>query len=108
MPTTVGCHTHGEGTSLGGARHSFDPYGAGTSSGGAHQEFERGCRSDTAGFHYTPQQYYKENVVFHQRTDNTLQTLQEGQIHNDQRWEEQRQWNNTTSRTLTNIQEGQD
>jgi hypothetical protein len=47
-------------------------------------------------------------MVFCQHTDNTLQTLQEGQIHNDQRWEEQRQWNYTTSQTLTSIQEGQD
>jgi hypothetical protein len=71
-PTTQPFHLHGEGTSSGGARHSFDPYGAGTSSGGAREEFERGCRSDAVGFHYTPQQYYEENMAFRQRTDNTL------------------------------------
>jgi hypothetical protein len=66
----------------GGERHSFDPYGAGTSSGGAREEFERGHRSDAVGFHYTPQQYCQENMAFHQRTDNALQTLIDGQAYN--------------------------
>jgi hypothetical protein len=81
-PPTQPFDPHGEGTSLRGERHSFDPYGAGTSSGGAREEFERGRRSDAVGFHYTPQQYYQENMAFHQRTDNALQTLIDGQAYN--------------------------
>jgi hypothetical protein len=105
-PPTQPFDPHGEGTSSGGGRHSFDPYGAGTSSGGAREEFERGHRSDAAGFHYTPQQYYQENVAFHQRTDNTLQTLINGQAYNTRMWEAQHQWNRNTTQTLTSIQEG--
>jgi hypothetical protein len=72
-PPTQPFDPHGEGTSSRGGRHSFDPYGVGTSLGGAREEFEHEHRSDAAGFHYTPQQYYQENVAFHQRTNNALQ-----------------------------------
>jgi hypothetical protein len=107
-PPTQPFDLHGEGTSSGGGRHSFDPYGAGTSSGGAREEFEHGHRSDTAGFHYTPQQYYQENVAFHQCTDNALQTFIDGQAYNTQMWEAQHQWNSNTTQTIISIQEGQE
>jgi hypothetical protein len=107
-PPTQPFDSHGEGTSSGGGRHSFDPYGAGTSSGGAREGFERGHRSDATGFHYTPQQYYQENMAFHQRTDNALQTLIDGQPYNTRMWEAQHQWNCNTTQTLTSIEEGQE
>jgi hypothetical protein len=106
-PSTGPFHPYGEGTSSGGARHLFDYQGGRTSSGGAHQEFEHRRRSDATGFHYTPQ-YHEEHMAHHQRTDNTLHTLQQGQARHDQMWEEQRQWNYNTTQTLTSIRESQE
>jgi hypothetical protein len=47
-------------------------------------------------------------MAHHQRTDNALQTLQQGQARHDQMWEEQRQWNYNTTQTLTSIRESQE
>jgi hypothetical protein len=47
-------------------------------------------------------------MAHHQRTDNTLQTLQQGQARHDKMWEEQRQWNYNTTQTLTSIRESQE
>jgi hypothetical protein len=47
-------------------------------------------------------------MVHHQRTDNALQTLQQGQARHNQMWVEQRQWNYNTTQTLTSIRESQE
>jgi hypothetical protein len=47
-------------------------------------------------------------MAHHQRTDNALQTLQQGQARHDQMWEEQRQWSYNTNQTLTSIRESQE
>jgi len=57
-------------------RYSYDPYGP-SSSAGCSQDIQYGRASD-AGFHYT-QQHHDEELIFHQRTDNTLRTIQEQQ-----------------------------
>jgi hypothetical protein len=47
-------------------------------------------------------------MAFHQRTDNALQTLIDGQPYNTRMWEAQHQWNCNTTQTLTSIEEGQE
>jgi hypothetical protein len=47
-------------------------------------------------------------MAHHQRTDNSLQTLQQGQARHDEMWEDQRQWNFNTTQTLTSIRESQE
>jgi hypothetical protein len=47
-------------------------------------------------------------MAHHRRTDNALQTLQQGKACHDKMWEEQRQWNYNTTQTLTSIRESQE
>jgi hypothetical protein len=85
-------------SSSGNPRHSFDAYGTRTEP--PVHDFEPGRRSEATGFYYT-QQYHDEQVAFRQRTNNSL-------LQNQQNWENQRRWNDTTGQTLSAIREGQE
>jgi len=63
-------------------------------------DFEQGRRSDASEFFYT-QQHYNEQMVFQNYVHASL-------AHNEQAWNDQRQWNQNTTQTLATIQEGQD
>jgi len=88
----------GEGSSGEASRQSFNTYGERTE----HEEegFDQGRRSDTCGFFYT-QQRYNEQMSFQNYVHTSL-------AQNEQNWNDQRQWNQTTTQTLAYLQEGQD
>jgi hypothetical protein len=90
----------GEGPSSEAPRHSFSTYGERIEDEEPQQDFEQGHRSDASRFFYN-QQHYNEQMAFQNYIHASL-------AHNEQNWNDQRQWNQNTTQTLTTIQEGQD
>jgi hypothetical protein len=85
-----------EGPSREAPRLSFSTYGERTKD--EEQGFEQGHRSNASGFFYT-QQHYNEQMAFQNYIHTSL-------AHNEQNWNDQCQWNQTTTQTLASIQEG--